>query len=218
MTETIVESLKQAILVPVIRTPRRELAERACDWLVEAGCRALEITHSVPEADKVIAAMRERYADVLVGAGTVLTAAEAEASIDAGAAFLVAPCAVPEVQTVAQSRGVPFIPGAATPTEVLARRAEGAPVVKIFPAAQLGGAEYLESLKSVLPDIPLMPTGGVDAQSIQGYLDAGALCVGIGSAIAPRDKLENDDKRYVVDLVRTMLGRCGAPISIQQST
>jgi 2-dehydro-3-deoxyphosphogluconate aldolase/(4S)-4-hydroxy-2-oxoglutarate aldolase len=206
--ESIVEALGRVRMVPVIRTSSTITAERACDWMIEAGCKALEITFTVPDAVRVIASLRQRVSGVLIGAGTVLDAGGAEQAFDAGAEFLVAPCGVPEVAAAADRLGVALIPGASTPTEVFMRWSEGAPAVKVFPAAQLGGADFIRTLRSVFPAIPLMPTGGVDVETISDYFAAGAFCVGIGGALTPREALENNDKARVVELTQAALGRC----------
>lgn len=206
---SIVERLGAARLVPVVRTPDRVTAERACDWLAEAGCTALEITFSVPEAASVIETLRRWAPDLLIGAGTVLRPDQVKAAHDAGAEFLVSPCAVPGVLETARSLSMPFLQGAATPSEVFAAHEQGAPLVKVFPAATLGGAGYLKTLRSVFPGIALMPTGGIDTGDIAGYLAAGATCVGIGGSIAPVDRLERNDKSHVIETARAMLEQCG---------
>lgn len=199
------ERLKSLKIVPVIRTDRLEDAERACDWLLEAGLEALEITLSVPGAERLIGQLARSRPDALLGAGTVLDAAAAERCLDAGAAFLVSPCAVPEVATVARRRLVPYMPGAATPSEVLARWREGADAVKVFPAKLLGGPAYLKTLRSVFPEIPLMPTGGVTPETAPDYLAAGAVCVGMGSELAPKGALAAGGRQTVLSLARQAL-------------
>lgn len=198
-------------VVPVIRSSSDLEAARACDWLLEAGLKALEVTLTVPGADGLIAELAKREPDALIGAGTVLTAVQARACIDAGAAFLVAPSAVPEVQGLAKEAGVAFMPGAATPSEVLARWREGAALVKIFPAKLLGGAAFLKTLKSVFPEIPLMPTGGVNPDSAADYLAAGALCVGMGGELMPQAALQTGDKQRVIDLARQAIAAVSDP-------
>ncbi len=192
-------------VVPVIRSSSDLEASRACDWLLEAGLKALEVTLTVPDAEGLIANLAEREPDALIGAGTVLTAKQATACIDAGATFLVAPCAAPEVQAVANEAGIPFMPGAATPSEVLARWREGAALVKIFPAKLLGGPAFLKTLRSVFPEIPLMPTGGVNPDTASAYLEAGALCVGMGGELMPSAALRAGDKSGVITLARQAL-------------
>ncbi len=201
----LLQRLKELKIVPVVRSERTLEAERACDWLLEAGLEALEITLTVPDATDLIARLAAAHPAALLGAGTVLGAEDAWRCIDAGASFLVAPCAVPEVAEVASAREVPFMPGAGSASEVLARWREGAALVKVFPAKLLGGPAYLKTLRSVFPEIPLMPTGGVTPESAPDYLAAGALCVGMGGELMPKAALAAGDKAAVQTLARQAL-------------
>ncbi len=207
----LLDRLSDLKVVPVIRSDNDAYAGLACDWLLEAGLRALEVTLTVPGAEHLIAALAKREPDALIGAGTVLTAEEARRCIDAGAAFLVSPCAAPGVQEVATEAGIPFMPGAATPSEVLARWREGAALVKIFPAKLLGGTAYLKTLKTVFPEIPLMPTGGVNPETAADYLNAGALCVGMGGELMPKAALQSGNKTQVLTLARQALAAVSEP-------
>jgi 2-dehydro-3-deoxyphosphogluconate aldolase / (4S)-4-hydroxy-2-oxoglutarate aldolase len=176
------ESLALARIVPVVRTPTRDLAETAVEILAGCGFRFIEMTLTTPDAEAVI----ERFSgkrDIVIGAGTVLTSDQARRVIDAGARFIVAPALRPSVADVARDAGVPFFLGAATPTEVLAAHEMGATGVKIFPAAQLGGPAFLKAVRSVYPDIALMPTGGITPENAADYLAAGAICVGMGGKL-----------------------------------
>ncbi|MEP3116270.1 bifunctional 4-hydroxy-2-oxoglutarate aldolase/2-dehydro-3-deoxy-phosphogluconate aldolase [Nisaea sp.] len=197
MTENRGEALRARLaalrVVPVIRTPSADLAIRACEWLLDAGMQALELTFTTPDADRVIQTFARTAPDALIGAGTVRTPEQAKAAIDAGAAFLVSPGAAPGVGEAAALAGVPYLPGAATPSEVEARWAAGAAVVKIFPARECGGPGFLKAIRSVYPEIPLMPTGGVSPDTAKAYLDAGALCLGMGGELVPVDALKAND-------------------------
>ncbi|MEO1194414.1 MAG: bifunctional 4-hydroxy-2-oxoglutarate aldolase/2-dehydro-3-deoxy-phosphogluconate aldolase [Pseudomonadota bacterium] len=210
---TLLDRLASLKLIPVIRTRDQAEARLACDWLLEAGLEALEVTLTVPGAEELIAQLREKHPDALIGAGTVLDASAAERCISAGAAFLVSPAAVPLVAATAKARAVPFMPGASTPSEVLARWREGAALVKVFPAKLLGGPAYLKALKSVFPDIPIMPTGGVTPETAADYLHAGAHCVGMGGELVPRDALAAGDKTRVLTLARQALAALNTPQS-----
>ncbi len=201
----LLQRLKELKIIPVIRSDQDVEAERACDWLLEAGLEALEITLTVPGAAGLIERLAANHPEALLGAGTVLTADDARRCIDAGAAFLVAPCAVPEVAEVAAQQKVPLMPGAGTASEVLARWRESAAVVKVFPAKLLGGPGYLKTLRSVFPEIPLMPTGGVTPETAADYLAAGALCVGMGGELAPKTALAAGNKKLVQSLARQAL-------------
>lgn len=196
MTDPTLERLRgQAI--PVIRTGRTEEARRLVGWLRDGGLRVFEITTSVPGWDGLIRELGQDP-DLLVGAGTVLDAAAAEAAIAAGSRFLVSPCVVPEVVAAGRSAGLPTVPGAATPTEVLTAHRAGAAAVKLFPIAQLGGPGFLRAVRSVLPEVPLIPTGGIEPEEVRDYLANGALAVGLGSQLAGPTDLERGAREAVV--------------------
>ena len=197
--EALRERLTELKIVPFIRTPSADLAIRACEWLLEAGLQALELTFTTPDAHRVIETFARTAPDALIGAGTVRTPEQAKAAIDAGASFLVSPGAAPGVGEAAAKAGIPYLPGAATPSEVEARWAAGAAVVKIFPARECGGPGFLKAIRSVYPDIPLMPTGGVSPDTAKAYLDAGALCLGMGGELVPVDALKANDPKPVRD-------------------
>ena len=155
-----------------------------CDALLEGGVRAFELTLNEPERSALEAMTTAvRHAEgsgLIVGAGTVLSVDAAQRAIDAGAAFLVAPHTDAEVVAWAAARGVPMFPGAATPTEALTAWRAGAAGVKVFPASSLG-ASFVRELRGPFPDLPMIPTGGVTPENAGGYIDAGAIAVGIGS-------------------------------------
>ncbi|MEQ4518202.1 bifunctional 4-hydroxy-2-oxoglutarate aldolase/2-dehydro-3-deoxy-phosphogluconate aldolase [Pseudarthrobacter sp. B907] len=172
--------LRQAGILAVVRAPSTESAIRGAAALLEGGVTGLEITYSTPDAPAVIRALRAEYGDkVYLGAGTVLTRGQAEDAVDAGAEFLVSPGTVAETVTAMKSTGSLVMAGALTPTEVLTAVGLGADVVKIFPAS-LGGPSYFRALRGPLPDVPLMPTGGVTPGNIGEWFDAGAVAVGAG--------------------------------------
>jgi 2-dehydro-3-deoxyphosphogluconate aldolase / (4S)-4-hydroxy-2-oxoglutarate aldolase len=155
-----------------------------CDALLQGGVRAFELTLNEPETVALEAlAAAGRHCDgseMVVGAGTVLTLEAARRAVDAGASFLVAPHLDPDVVAWAADHGIPMFPGAATPTEVLGAWRAGAAAVKVFPASSLGAA-FIRELRGPLPDIPLVPTGGVSVQNAADYIEAGAVAVGMGS-------------------------------------
>ena len=146
------------------------------------GIRCLEITLNSPDALRVIGDLSARMGDrLLIGAGTVLDAGSAEAAIDAGARFIISPTLdIPTIQ-LTKERETVSIPGAFTATEILAAHRNGADIVKVFPASV--GVSYFRDLRGPLPDIPLMPTGGITLDNIADYQKAGAVAFGIGSAV-----------------------------------
>jgi 2-dehydro-3-deoxyphosphogluconate aldolase/(4S)-4-hydroxy-2-oxoglutarate aldolase len=182
--QDLIEELTSARAVAVLRANGASSAAAAARAIVAGGVRAIEVTMTVPDAYEV---MQQLAGDgsLILGAGTVLTAEEVDACVEAGARFIVSPTCCPEVIARAKDHDVVAIPGAMTPTEVLAAWNHGADMVKIFPAARLG-PEYLSDLRGPLPDIPLVPTGGITDQNALAYLDAGATLLCFGSWLADR--------------------------------
>jgi 2-dehydro-3-deoxyphosphogluconate aldolase / (4S)-4-hydroxy-2-oxoglutarate aldolase len=167
-------------VVAVLRAPSANGFAAVATVLVEAGITAIEVTLTSQGAIAAIAGLRRQLpAGVAIGAGTVLTADEAKASVDAGATFLVSPVLD---RALAGSLGVPFYPGALTPTEVFTAVRDGAPLVKLFPASAVRPG-YLKDLHGPLPGVRIMPTGGVGIDDIPAWLSAGASAVGLGGPL-----------------------------------
>lgn len=182
MSETL-DAIGKRRLIGIVRTDSAELAEGSARAAYEGGMRILEITFSVPEVPRLISRLSGDLEGAIIGAGTVLDTESARAAIDAGARFIVAPNLDPEVIQVAKSAGVCVCPGAATPTEVAYARRLGADLIKLFPAFTLGGPDYVRALLQPMPDLRLVPTGGVDPDEVVNYLRAGCFAVGLGSAL-----------------------------------
>jgi len=171
-------------IVPIVRAPSAELAATAARAILAAGIDVLEITMTVPNATSVLRQLRKELGDsVLLGAGTVLDAETAKECIDAGAEFIVAPGTDLETIRAAHALGKPIAPGALTPTEVITAWKAGADMVKIFPCSALGGASYLKALKAPLPQVKMLPTGGVDVTTAAEFIKAGAVALGVGAAV-----------------------------------
>jgi 2-dehydro-3-deoxyphosphogluconate aldolase / (4S)-4-hydroxy-2-oxoglutarate aldolase len=179
--------LDQLAAVPVVAILRAADAERFLEAgrvLYEGGVRAIEVTLTSQGALGAFGRLREELpADALLGVGTVRSAGDAERAVAAGAAYLVAPDFRPEMVAFAVGRGIPVVPGALTPTEVAAAWAAGATAVKVFPVSAVGGPAYLRAVRAPLPEVPLVPTGGVGIDDIGAYLAAGAAAVGLGSPL-----------------------------------
>jgi 2-dehydro-3-deoxyphosphogluconate aldolase/(4S)-4-hydroxy-2-oxoglutarate aldolase len=201
----LIPRLSAARVVPVVRTTRPELAARAVEWLRGVGIAVFEITMTVPDAPGLI---RQLAADpaLIVGAGTVRNREAAEACLDAGAQFLVAPWVDEAVAEAARTRGACTLLGAMTPTEVRAALAAGSDAVKIFPASSAGGPAHVKALKAVFPDVAFCPTGGVDARNAPDYFAAGAAFVGIGGKLVDEKLLERGDRSAVEQAARDALG------------
>lgn len=186
------ERLTATGVVAIIRGSSAQRVPAVLDALVSAGVTCLELTLTMPGALSAITAARQRFGqDASIGAGTVLTEAEATQCLNAGAQFLIAPSLVPDVLAVARDHAVACIPGAFTPTEIVAGWQDGASAVKVFPAGT-GGVRYLRDVRAPLPHIPLIPTGGVALEDITGYIEGGAIAVGLGSPLL-RDCLSSGD-------------------------
>jgi 2-dehydro-3-deoxyphosphogluconate aldolase/(4S)-4-hydroxy-2-oxoglutarate aldolase len=167
-------------IVAILRAPTSDGFAAVADVLVGAGITALEVTLTSRGAIEAIAGLRRQLPDsVAVGAGTILTADDAKAAVDAGAAFLVSPVLD---KTLVASSPVPFYPGTSTPTEMYEAHQAGAPLVKLFPAGGLG-PRFLRDVRGPLPQIDVMPTGGVKIEDIADWLLAGAKAVGVGSPL-----------------------------------
>jgi 2-dehydro-3-deoxyphosphogluconate aldolase/(4S)-4-hydroxy-2-oxoglutarate aldolase len=186
MPEDVLQIIARHRLVAVIRTDTRQQAVDAGLAAHEGGVRALEVTWTVPGAAQALAALRERLPQALLGAGTIIAVEQAEQAAAAGAQFMVGPSVQEEVIAFCRGRGILVIPGALTPTEVVRAHGLGAEIVKIFPAAQVGGPAYIKALRGPLPQVRLMPTGGVNPQNIPAYLEAGAFALGAGSDLIVR--------------------------------
>ena len=179
----VVARIKSDGAVAVIRTDSTERAIGAAKAVIEGGFRAVEITYSFPEATEAIATLAQSNEnDLLIGAGTILNRQQVHEAVEAGARFLVSPCVLPEVIDAAHDLRVAIIPGAFTPTEIYTAHSLGADIVKIFPAVKFG-PEYLKAIRGPLPNIPIMPTSGVDASNVADWFRAGAVAVGAVSSV-----------------------------------
>ena len=190
-------------MVPVVRAPSADTARAAVDAVGEGGIPVVEITMTVPGAVGVIEQVRARFDGyAVVGAGTVLDAETARACIEAGAEFVVSP--VLDLETIALCRelNVVVIPGALTPNEIYAAWKAGADLVKVFPCDSAGGAKHIRSVRAPLPQIPLLPTGGVTLETAADYFAAGATAVGVGSDLVDVKALREGHASLVVEKAR----------------
>jgi 2-dehydro-3-deoxyphosphogluconate aldolase/(4S)-4-hydroxy-2-oxoglutarate aldolase len=190
-------------IVPVIRAPSADEACAVADAIRAGGIDVLEVTMTVPGAVQVIAELARRFGDaVVVGAGTVLDPETAKACRDAGARFIVSPAF--DARTVAwcKQADLPVMPGALTPTEVVQAWRAGAAMVKVFPCSAVGGASYVKALKAPLPQIELLPTGGVSLTTIADFFKAGASAVGAGADLVDIDKIRAGDFAAVTEKAR----------------
>jgi 2-dehydro-3-deoxyphosphogluconate aldolase/(4S)-4-hydroxy-2-oxoglutarate aldolase len=203
--------IEEVGIVPVIRAATPELALRAARAVLAGGVSIFEITMTVPDAPAVIRALvAELGARAVVGAGTVLDADAANACLDAGAAFVVSPGLDLGTVAAVHARGAPMMPGALTPTEVIAAWKSGAEMVKIFPCGSVGGPQYLRALRGPLPQVKLLPTGGVNAANAGAYLAAGAAALGIGSELVDPVALAEGRDAVLTERARALVAAVAA--------
>ena len=179
-------------VVAVIRLKDPGKLRAVVDAMAEGGVRALEVTMTVPRAIELIRELAPTLpGGFLLGAGTVIDAATARAVVDAGASFVVSPVFRPEVIAVCHERDVPAMPGCFSPTEILAAHECGADIIKVFPATMLG-PQYLKDVRAPLPQVKLMPTGGVTLDNAGEWIRAGAVAVGLGSSLLDAKAIESN--------------------------
>jgi 2-dehydro-3-deoxyphosphogluconate aldolase / (4S)-4-hydroxy-2-oxoglutarate aldolase len=207
----VLHRIREVGIVPVVRAESADEAGRAIAAIVAGGVPVLEVTMTVPGAVSLIADLCRRFGgDAVVGAGTVLDPETARACILAGAQFIVSPATNAAAIACCRRYGVPIMPGALTPTEVVAAWEAGADMVKIFPCSALGGASYIRALKAPLPQIDLIPTGGVNLQTAADFIKAGSTALGVGADLVDlkalrdgQDALLTERARKLVEIVRT---------------
>jgi 2-dehydro-3-deoxyphosphogluconate aldolase/(4S)-4-hydroxy-2-oxoglutarate aldolase len=200
------ERLLGAKAVAVMRMKDAARLAEAAEALRRGGVMALEITMTVPGAVEIIRAMTKGKPEgLLVGAGTVLDAGTASDVIAAGADFVVSPVFDAGMVEACRAAGVLAVPGAFTPTEIVKAWRAGADVVKVFPATSLG-PQFIRDVRAPLPELRLMPTGGVTIENARDFLAAGACCVGLGSALIDRQAVEAGDWAAIEDRARRLMG------------
>ena len=187
---SIAKAIEELGVVAVIRLKDPAKLRAVVDALADGGVRALEVTMTVPRAVEMIRELAPALPEgFLLGAGTVTDVATARAVIDAGAMFVVGPVFRPDIIGACHERGVPAMPGCFSPTEILAAHEAGADIVKVFPATMLG-PQYIRDVRAPLPQLKLMPTGGVTLDNAGDWIRAGAVAVGIGSALVDTTAIE----------------------------
>lgn len=192
--DEVLRRIHQAGVIAIFRVDAPDRCIPAMEALARGGLNVFEVTMTTPDAVRVVSKATKKFGDsALVGAGTVIRANEAEKAISSGAQFIVSPSLSREVIEVCGKRGVVSCPGAFTATEIVQAREWGADLVKVFPASQVG-PDYIRAIRGPLPDVPLVPTGGIDASNLKEYLHAGAFAVGIGGGLIPAMSLA--EERY----------------------
>lgn len=181
MPETTQETLERVGLIPVLRAKNATQAHAVVEAMIAGGVTVVEVTMTVPGAIDLLKELKKEYGSkLLLGSGTVTTADQCQATIDAGAEFVVSPSLHLEVIATTKKNGKVSCPGALTPTEAITAWNAGADYVKIFPCSAVGGAPYLKALLAPFPHLKLIPTGGVTLQTAESFLRAGARALGVG--------------------------------------
>ncbi|HJT28933.1 MAG TPA: bifunctional 4-hydroxy-2-oxoglutarate aldolase/2-dehydro-3-deoxy-phosphogluconate aldolase [Pyrinomonadaceae bacterium] len=202
----VIQKIRDTGVIPVVRATTADEAMRAIDAIREGGISVLEITMTVPGAVKVIEDVAKRYGDdALVGAGTVLDPETASACVAAGAQFVVSPAL--NLETIARCRelDIAVMPGALTPTEVVQAWNAGADFVKVFPAGAVGGPSYLKSLKAPLPQIELVPTGGVSLKTAADFIRAGAAALGVGADLVDINAIREGQSALITERAKQFI-------------
>lgn len=201
---TVLTRVVESGLVAIVRTDSSEQAVRIADACAEGGVAALEVTFTVPAAASVIESLAKRYRpeQIAIGAGTVLDPETARIALLAGAQFLVSPALNPETARLANRYQVPYMPGVATPREIIEAMECGCDILKVFPGETLGPT-FLKAVRGPLPQAALMPTGGVSIENVGTWIAAGAVAVGVGGNLIAGAK--TGDYKSITDLSRRFL-------------
>lgn len=201
----VLEKIEAKKLVPVLRTSNLDEARQTIEVLISTGFEVFEITLTIPNATELIREISEKKSEILIGAGTVLTAEQAKNCIESGAKFIVSPAFDLETVKLCNAENIAVMPGALTPTEVFLAWKSGADVVKVFPADALGGAKYIKTLKSVFPEIKIIPTGGVSLKTIADFLKSGAIAVGVGTDLVDVKAIREGNLELIAEKSRKYL-------------
>jgi 2-dehydro-3-deoxyphosphogluconate aldolase/(4S)-4-hydroxy-2-oxoglutarate aldolase len=202
----VIQRIKDIGVIPVVRASSKEEAILVVEAIKAAGLPILEITMTVPRAIQVIETLSARYGnEAIVGAGTVLDPEGARACILAGAQFIVSPALNLETIACCRELDMTVIPGALTPTEIVMAWHAGADMVKVFPAGAMGGASFIKSLKAPLPQIELVPTGGVTLANAAGFIEAGAAALGVGRELVDTSAIRSGQPEKITHAARAFI-------------
>jgi 2-dehydro-3-deoxyphosphogluconate aldolase/(4S)-4-hydroxy-2-oxoglutarate aldolase len=193
-------------IIPAVRVFSREDALFASETLLSGGIPIVEITATVPAAAEVVAELKRRGSDLILGAGTVLDLDTARRFVDAGAMFLTSTGLDLEVVEFAAQNDIAMIPGALTPTEVMAAFKAGSEYIKLFPCSAMGGANYVRALKGPFPHVHFVASGGVSQQTVSDFIYAGATAIGVGQDLLPKDAIRGKNVLWIHELTRRFLG------------
>lgn len=207
MSESTQQIIERVGLIPVLRAKSVAQGRAVVDAMIAGGVTIVEVTMTVPGAIDLLKQLRNQYSsnDLLLGSGTVTTADQAQATIDAGAEFVVSPSLHPEVIHTTKASKKISCPGALTPTEAITAWNAGADYVKIFPCSAVGGAGYLKSLLAPFPQLRIIPTGGVTLQTAESFIRAGARALGVGSDLVNLAAIDSGHPETITETARAYL-------------
>jgi 2-dehydro-3-deoxyphosphogluconate aldolase/(4S)-4-hydroxy-2-oxoglutarate aldolase len=203
--EDVCRKIGEIGIVPAIRVGTMDEAIFAAETVVSGGIPIIEITMTVPGALEIVSGLRQRHPDAIIGAGTVLDVPAARECLDAGAMFITSPGFDASIVEATRKADVAAIPGALTPTEVMAAQKAGADIVKIYPCAQMGGPPYIKALKAPFPDMRLIASGGVNQQTATHFIEAGAYALGIREELIPRAAIAARKADWINELTHRFL-------------
>ncbi|MDJ0676587.1 MAG: bifunctional 4-hydroxy-2-oxoglutarate aldolase/2-dehydro-3-deoxy-phosphogluconate aldolase [Calothrix sp. MO_167.B42] len=199
------QQLKQHRAIAVIRAPEKELGYQMAMAVASGGMRLIEITWNTAQAATLISQLRSELPQCCIGTGTLLNMNHLKDAIACGAQFLFTPHVDPQMIELAQSSGIPVIPGALTPTEIVTAWERGASCVKVFPVQAVGGVNYIKGLQGPLGQIPLIPTGGVNLDNARQFIQAGAIAVGLSGQLFPQSSLSSGNWQSISQTARDLL-------------
>jgi 2-dehydro-3-deoxyphosphogluconate aldolase/(4S)-4-hydroxy-2-oxoglutarate aldolase len=206
MAETTQETIERVGLIPVLRAKNIAQGRAVVDAMVAGGVTVVEVTMTVPGAIDLLKELKKEYGEkLLLGSGTVTTADQCQATIDAGAEFVVSPSLHPEVIAATKANNKISCPGALTPTEAITAWNAGADYVKIFPCSAMGGASYLKSLLAPFPQLKIIPTGGVTLQTAESFIKAGARALGVGADLVNLAAIDAGKPETITETARAYL-------------
>jgi len=192
--------IREIGIIPAVRVLSGDDAHFAAEAVMHGGIPIVEITMTVPGALKLMTHLIQSDPTVIVGAGTVLNTETARACVDAGVRFITAPSFNPAIVEFAAKEGVAVMPGALTPTEVVTAWSAGADFVKVFPCSRTDGERYIKAMHAALPDIPLVPAGGVNQQNAGSFILTGATALGIGTELIPTEAIQRRQSKRIMEL------------------
>lgn len=201
----VIEKITQIGVLPVIRAESPDEARQVVEAVRKGGITTIEITMTVPNAVDLIADLAKSFDDILIGAGTVLDVETAQKCVEAGAKFIISPALNFETIKFCNQAEIVVMPGALTPTEIVAAWNAGADFVKVFPASAVGGASYLKAVKAPLPHVKLIPTGGVSLKTAADFIKAGAEAVGVGGELVDLKAIRQNRPEIITERAKQFL-------------